>query len=132
MMTNPEIHVIDLNFQGMAEVTAAYLVVGPDGPILIETGPGSTLETLISQIRKLGFVPEQIKHVLVTHIHLDHAGAAGWWAQQGHKFMCTALGLSISSRQTNYCLAQSAFMATRWTFFGGNAASTGRKSDRSF
>ncbi|MBK8900627.1 MAG: MBL fold metallo-hydrolase [Anaerolineaceae bacterium] len=92
MMKQPDIHVLDLNFQGLPEITAAYLVVGPEGPILIETGPGSTLETLLSQIRQHGIEPEQIKHVLVTHIHLDHAGAAGWWAQQGAQIYVHSFG----------------------------------------
>ena len=92
MMTQPDIHVLDLNFQGLKEITAVYLVVGPEGPILIETGPGSTLATLLSQIRQRGFEPEQIKHVLVTHIHLDHAGAAGWWAQQGAQIYVHSFG----------------------------------------
>jgi glyoxylase-like metal-dependent hydrolase (beta-lactamase superfamily II) len=30
-----------------------------------------------------GIEPDEIRHVLVTHIHLDHSGAAGWWAQRG-------------------------------------------------
>ncbi|MFZ1396808.1 MAG: MBL fold metallo-hydrolase [Candidatus Promineifilaceae bacterium] len=92
MSEKPKIHVLDLNFQGIAEVTAVYLIVGPDGPILIETGPGSTLNTLLSQLRRHGFAPEQIKHVLVTHIHLDHAGAAGWWAQQGAQIYVHSFG----------------------------------------
>ena len=92
MITKPDIHVLDLNFQGLPAITAAYLVVGPEGPILIETGPGSTLDTLLSQIRQHGFEPEMIKHVLVTHIHLDHAGAAGWWAQQGAQIYVHSFG----------------------------------------
>ncbi len=92
MINKPEIYVLDLNFQGISEVTAAYLIVGPEGPILIETGPGSTLNTLLDRIREHGFQPEQIKHVLVTHIHLDHAGAAGWWAQQGAQVYVHSFG----------------------------------------
>jgi len=92
MIEKPEIYVLDLNFQGLPEITAAYLIVGPGGPILIETGPGSTLPTLLSQIRQHGYEPEQIKHVLVTHIHLDHAGAAGWWAQQGAQIYVHSFG----------------------------------------
>ena len=92
MMTQPEIHVLDLNFQGLPETTAVYLVVGPSGPILIETGPGSTLNSLLEQIHQHGFEPEQIKHVLVTHIHLDHAGAAGWWARQGAQVYVHSFG----------------------------------------
>ncbi len=92
MNQKPEIHVLDLNFQGIPEVTAAYLIAGPEGPILIETGPGSTLNTLLDKIRAHGFQPEQVKHVLVTHIHLDHAGAAGWWAQQGAQIYVHSFG----------------------------------------
>lgn len=92
MIKKPDIHVLDLNFQGLSAITASYLIVGPDGPILIETGPGSTLDTLLKQIRQHGFAPEQIKHVLVTHIHLDHAGAAGWWAQQGAQIYVHSFG----------------------------------------
>ena len=92
MIKQPDIHVLDLNFQGHAQTTAAYLIVGNDGPVLIETGPGSTLPTLLEQIRQRGFEPKQIKHVLVTHIHLDHAGAAGWWAQQGAQIYVHSFG----------------------------------------
>jgi glyoxylase-like metal-dependent hydrolase (beta-lactamase superfamily II) len=74
---------IDLNFQNVLHSIAAYLVIGPEGPVLIETGPGSTLPTLLRALSDLDYTPSDIKHVLVTHIHFDHAGAAGWWAQQG-------------------------------------------------
>jgi glyoxylase-like metal-dependent hydrolase (beta-lactamase superfamily II) len=77
------IHTLDLNFQNVPQTTAAYLVVGPAEPVLVETGPGSTLKTLKAQLARYGYTPDKIKHVLLTHIHLDHAGAAGWWAQQG-------------------------------------------------
>lgn len=78
-----EIHTLDLQFQGQPNTIASYLVVGPDGPVLVETGPMSTLDTLKAGIAAQGFQVEDVKHVLVTHIHLDHAGAAGWWASQG-------------------------------------------------
>lgn len=74
---------LDLNFQNTAQAIAAYLVLGPDVPVLVETGPGSCLPTLLEQLKSYGFAPNDIKHLLLTHIHFDHAGAAGWWAQQG-------------------------------------------------
>jgi glyoxylase-like metal-dependent hydrolase (beta-lactamase superfamily II) len=77
------IETIDLKFQGKPHVIAAFLLRGPDGPVLIETGPSSTLPTLLSALRQLGVDPEHVRDVLVTHIHLDHAGAAGYWARQG-------------------------------------------------
>jgi glyoxylase-like metal-dependent hydrolase (beta-lactamase superfamily II) len=78
-----KIHVIDLKFLGIERAVAVFLVEAPAGPILIETGPASTLEASLDGLRSLGFFPEDIRAVLVTHIHFDHAGAAGWWARQG-------------------------------------------------
>jgi glyoxylase-like metal-dependent hydrolase (beta-lactamase superfamily II) len=77
------IHTLDLHFQGLPQTIAAYLLEGPAGLVLIETGPGSTLATLLDQLHAHGYQPDDITHILVTHIHLDHAGAAGWWAAQG-------------------------------------------------
>lgn len=74
---------LDLNFQNTPQSIAAYLIFGDDGPVLVETGPGSTLPSLLNQLKQHGLTPGDIKHILVTHIHFDHAGAAGWWAQQG-------------------------------------------------
>jgi len=78
-----DVYTIDLKFLDLTETIAAYLVVGPGGPVLVETGPGSTLEAAVGGLAALGFAPADVRHVLVTHIHLDHAGAAGWWARQG-------------------------------------------------
>ncbi len=83
MTTTHAIHTLDLHFQGETETIAAYLITGPSGLVLVETGPGSTLPTLQAQLRQHGAQPADIHHVIVTHIHFDHAGAAGWWAQQG-------------------------------------------------
>jgi len=78
-----QVHTLDLNFRGLTHNTAAYLVQGPHGALLIESGPRSTLETLLAALAAHGVEPQSIRDVLVTHIHLDHSGAAGWWAQQG-------------------------------------------------
>jgi glyoxylase-like metal-dependent hydrolase (beta-lactamase superfamily II) len=61
----------------MPGVIAAYLVEGNGDYALIETGPTSTLESLFDGLRFLNVEPRSISHLLVTHIHLDHAGAAG-------------------------------------------------------
>ncbi|MBA3336449.1 MAG: MBL fold metallo-hydrolase [Chloroflexia bacterium] len=68
---------IDLNFQGRSGVVAAYLLAGAGEVVLIETGPSSTLPALLAGIAAAGFTPEELTGLLVTHIHLDHAGAAG-------------------------------------------------------
>ncbi|MDB4884997.1 MAG: beta-lactamase domain protein [Gemmatimonadetes bacterium] len=68
---------LDLDFQGRPGVVAAYLITGPDGHTLLETGPGSTLEALERGVAAAGARMEEITQLVVTHIHLDHAGAAG-------------------------------------------------------
>lgn len=83
LMNNIKIHTIDLNFLGHANGIAAFLIESPAGPILIETGPHSTLTTLEENIFALGYNPSDIKHVFITHIHLDHAGAAWHFASLG-------------------------------------------------
>lgn len=87
-----QIHTLDLNFQNTPNTIASYLVVGTGGPVLVETGPGSTIETMKKRLSEHGFAPSDVRSVLVTHIHLDHAGAAGWWAQQGSQVFVHHIG----------------------------------------
>jgi len=82
------IHTLDLLFRDTPGLIAAYLVESGGEYALIETGPGSTLPTLRKAIQAAGVDENAIKKVFVTHIHLDHAGAAGWFAQQGATIYC--------------------------------------------
>ena len=74
--------IIDLNFQGAEKVIAAYLLETDAGLALIETGPASTIDTLVRGVESLGRDVADIRDLLVTHIHLDHAGAAGLLMQR--------------------------------------------------
>lgn len=76
------IHTLDLHFQGQPQIIASYVLRGPDGFALIETGPGSTLPALVAGLHALGIELAQITDILLTHIHLDHAGAAGRLARE--------------------------------------------------
>lgn len=82
-MATPRILTIDLNFQNKTGAIASYLIRHNDGTVLIESGPGSTLPALEAALAKEDLTPRNITHVLLTHIHLDHAGAAGWLSRQG-------------------------------------------------
>ncbi|RJP50391.1 MAG: MBL fold metallo-hydrolase [Anaerolineaceae bacterium] len=82
-MANPRILTIDLNFQNKTGAIASYLIRHNNGAVLIESGPGSTLPVLEATLAKEDLTPRDITHVLLTHIHLDHAGAAGWLSRQG-------------------------------------------------
>ena len=77
------IKTIDLNFQGIKSTVACFLLKINKELALIECGPESCLKRLKSEIKKNGESAENIKHVFLTHIHLDHAGAAWWFAKNG-------------------------------------------------
>ena len=81
--TGKPVHTIDLNFRGAPGTIAVYLIPHKHGALLVECGPGSSIPALLSGIASLGLQTSQITDVLLTHIHLDHGGSAGWWARQG-------------------------------------------------
>jgi glyoxylase-like metal-dependent hydrolase (beta-lactamase superfamily II) len=58
-------------------VLGAYVVETPDGPGLVDCGPSSTFGALQSGLEERGLSVRDLRHLLLTHIHLDHAGAAG-------------------------------------------------------
>ncbi len=82
-MAKTSIITFDLNFQGREQAIAAYGLPHSDGLVLVECGPGSTLPGLKSALAEHGYGLEDVTHVLLTHIHLDHAGAAGRLARSG-------------------------------------------------
>jgi glyoxylase-like metal-dependent hydrolase (beta-lactamase superfamily II) len=68
---------IDLRHQGADRVIGAYLLDTEDGPAVFDCGPSSCVEALIAGLRERGLELTDVRHLLVSHIHLDHAGAAG-------------------------------------------------------
>lgn len=88
-----KIHTIDLYFQAEKHSIGAFLIETEKGPILIETGPESTWEFLEKGIQDLGYQVEDIQHVLLTHIHFDHAGAAWKFAKNGAKIYVHPIGI---------------------------------------
>jgi glyoxylase-like metal-dependent hydrolase (beta-lactamase superfamily II) len=67
---------IDLRHLGRSRVIASYLLAG-DEPALVDCGPTSCLAGLEAGLAGQGLGVEDLRHLLLTHIHLDHAGAAG-------------------------------------------------------
>lgn len=82
-MAKTTVQLIDLDFQGQATAMAVYAIPHADGVALVESGPGSTVPALERGLAALGYGLKDVSHVFLTHIHLDHAGAAGFLASQG-------------------------------------------------
>lgn len=67
---------IDTQMGGLREITAGYLVLG-DRPALIETGPARVASVVADGIAKAGVAPQDLRWIVLTHIHLDHGGGVG-------------------------------------------------------
>ena len=67
---------LDTLLGGWERVTAGYLIEGP-APVLVETGSQSSVPTLLGLLHGLGVGADDLAAVVVTHIHLDHAGGVG-------------------------------------------------------
>jgi glyoxylase-like metal-dependent hydrolase (beta-lactamase superfamily II) len=67
---------LDTLLGGWDRVTAGYVIEG-DSPVLVETGSQSSVPVLLDQLAKLGLGAHDLAGVVVTHIHLDHAGGVG-------------------------------------------------------
>jgi glyoxylase-like metal-dependent hydrolase (beta-lactamase superfamily II) len=72
----PGVLEIDTLLGGWERVTAGYLVDGPE-LTLVETGSQSSVPSLLAALDELGVTADGLAHVVVTHIHLDHAGGVG-------------------------------------------------------
>jgi glyoxylase-like metal-dependent hydrolase (beta-lactamase superfamily II) len=71
------VRLLDLNFGGSPQAIGVYVVDTDDGPALFDCGPASTLPALEAGLAEHGLRIEDLRHLLLSHIHLDHAGAAG-------------------------------------------------------
>jgi glyoxylase-like metal-dependent hydrolase (beta-lactamase superfamily II) len=72
----PGVTAIDTFMGGRERYTAAYLLDANE-PTLIETGPGTSVEPVTRALEAFGIAPDALAHIVLTHIHLDHAGGVG-------------------------------------------------------
>lgn len=68
---------IDLMHQGLDRIVGVYVVETDDGLALFDCGPSSTIGALKDGLAARGLELQDIRHLLLSHVHLDHAGAAG-------------------------------------------------------
>lgn len=68
---------VDLKFLGHPEIIATAVLHGPGGVALVDPGPSTTIGTLEGALAAKGLALGDVNAILLTHIHLDHAGSAG-------------------------------------------------------
>jgi glyoxylase-like metal-dependent hydrolase (beta-lactamase superfamily II) len=77
------VHVLDTRQLGRPGIIAATAVETNDGLVLFDTGPESTFENVAAELQEAGFAAKDVRHVFLSHIHFDHAGAAWRFAELG-------------------------------------------------
>jgi len=80
-----QIRILDTLQLGHAGIVAATALETNDGIALFDTGPESTFDNVVVALRKAGFEASDVRHVFLSHIHFDHAGAAWRFAESGAK-----------------------------------------------
>ena len=80
-----DISYVDLNFCNTPKAIATGVYGSDAGVILIDPGPGSCIDTLTGLLKVQGIQIGDVQTILITHIHLDHAGATGLLVRENPK-----------------------------------------------
>lgn len=100
---------------GRAQVIGAGLVDGGPGRLaLVDCGPDTCFPGLVAGLRALGRGPQEVSHLLVTHIHLDHSGGAWRWAREFGTTVC------VHPRGAPHLLAPEKLVASASRIFGAD------------
>ena len=75
-----ELHYVDTGMYDTAEYGAVY-ILDADRPALVDTGIGTRYEAILDALAEVGIAREDLEYILPTHVHLDHAGGAGYLAE---------------------------------------------------
>ena len=104
---------IDLHFRGSERVIATALLAGPAGVTLIDPGPTSCLPALERGLRDRGLSLRDVTRLLLTHIHLDHAGATGTILER-----VPAIRVSVHERGARHMVDPARLIASATRLYG--------------
>ena len=106
--------VIDLEHMGRPQSIAGCVLETSAGPLVVDPGPTSTLAALEAGLARIGHRVGDLSGVLLTHIHLDHAGAAGTLARDNPR-----LRVFVHARGAPHLIDPSKLLASATRLYGG-------------
>jgi glyoxylase-like metal-dependent hydrolase (beta-lactamase superfamily II) len=106
---------VDLNFLGVPEIIATAVLHGPSGVALIDPGPSTTLDNLRSTLDRMGIDLGDVRQILLTHIHLDHAGATGSLVRQN-----PAIEVYVHERGAPHMIEPAKLLASAGRLYGSD------------
>jgi glyoxylase-like metal-dependent hydrolase (beta-lactamase superfamily II) len=104
---------VDLQFQGAPQIIATAVLQGTGGVALVDPGPTSALPTLRRELASAGISMGDVRTLLLTHIHLDHAGAAGTLVRENPK-----LRVYVHERGAPHMVDPSKLLASATRLYG--------------
>ncbi len=106
---------VDLNFLGNPEIIATVVLQGGGGVALIDPGPSTTLENLRAALRRQGIAVADLRQLLLTHIHLDHAGVTGTLVREN-----PAIEVFVHERGAPHLIEPSKLLASAGRLYAGD------------
>ena len=106
---------VDLNFLGVPEVIATVVLHHASGVALIDPGPSTTHESLEASLRKKGISIADVRQILLTHIHLDHAGVTGALVREN-----PAIEVLVHERGAPHMIDPSKLLASAGRLYGAD------------
>jgi glyoxylase-like metal-dependent hydrolase (beta-lactamase superfamily II) len=104
---------VDLQFLGLPEIIATAVLHGAAGVALIDPGPSTTLGNLKQSLQRKGISLRDVRQILLTHIHLDHAGSTGSILREN-----PAIEVFVHGRGAPHMVDPSKLMASAGRLYG--------------
>jgi glyoxylase-like metal-dependent hydrolase (beta-lactamase superfamily II) len=104
---------VDLNFLGRSQIIATAIIQGSSGVALVDPGPSTTLDNLRAALKAKGIAIADVRHLLLTHIHLDHAGSTGSLVKEN-----PAIDVFVHERGAPHMIDPSKLLASASRLYG--------------
>jgi glyoxylase-like metal-dependent hydrolase (beta-lactamase superfamily II) len=106
---------VDLNFLGIPEVIATAVLHHASGVALIDPGPSTTHQSLKESLRRKGISITDVRQILLTHIHLDHAGVTGTLVREN-----PGIEVLVHERGATHMIDPSKLLASAGRLYGAD------------
>jgi glyoxylase-like metal-dependent hydrolase (beta-lactamase superfamily II) len=106
---------VDLDFLGVPEIIATVVLHGASGVALIDPGPATTVDNLRLSLQRMGIALVDVRQILLTHIHLDHAGATGALVREN-----PAIDVFVHERGAPHMIDPSKLLASATRLYGAD------------
>ena len=106
---------IDLDFLGQPQIIATAVIRGPGGVALVDPGPSTTVGNLRAALKTRGIAIGDVRQILLTHIHLDHAGGTGTLVKEN-----PAIDVFVHERGAPHMIDPSKLLASAARLYGAD------------